>query len=129
MTATPTSNGSTSVVALHLAVELGWSEWKLAFTIGHGQQPRLRTIRARNLGGLLAEIGKAKRRFGLATDAPLVSCYEAGRPRWRADRSTRLASNRPLAVPAQRAQHHVAGNPASWANVLSSALTAYCSRR
>jgi hypothetical protein len=26
-----------------LAFELGWSQWKLDFTIGHGQPARLRT--------------------------------------------------------------------------------------
>ena len=52
---------------------------KLAFTIGHGQPARLRTITARDLATLLAEIAKAKRRFGLPDDAGVVSCYEAGR--------------------------------------------------
>jgi transposase len=64
---------------LHLAFELGWSQWKLAFTIGHGQPARLRTIAARDLAGLAKEIAKAKRRFGLPEDAGVVSCYEAGR--------------------------------------------------
>jgi transposase len=64
---------------LHLAFELGWSQWKLAFTIGHGQPPRLRTLGARDLPSLLQEIAKAKRRFGLPDDATVVSCYEAGR--------------------------------------------------
>lgn len=66
-------------VRLHLAFELGWNEWKLAFTIGHGQAPRLRTIKARDLEALQREIAKAKERFGLPTDAAVVSCYEAGR--------------------------------------------------
>jgi transposase len=64
---------------LHLAFELGWNEWKLAFTIGHGQAPRLRTIKARDVEALKREIGKAKERFGLPEDAAVVSCYEAGR--------------------------------------------------
>ena len=79
MTANRQENGSTAEPTLHLAFELGWSEWKLAFTIGHGQSPRIKTIRARNLKGLLWEIAKAKTRFGLPESAPLVSCYEAGR--------------------------------------------------
>ena len=79
MTATHTKDGIKTSVALHLAFELGWSEWKLAFTIGHGQKPRLRTIRARDLKAVEAEIVRAKRRFGLADDAPVLSCYEAGR--------------------------------------------------
>jgi transposase len=64
---------------LHLAFELSWNEWKLAFTIGHGQPARLRTIAARDLATLLQEIAKAKRRFGLPDATGVVSCYEAGR--------------------------------------------------
>ena len=66
-------------VRLYLALELGWTEYKLAFTIGHGQAARLRTIKARETESLLSEIVKAKRRFRLPDDAPVVSCYEAGR--------------------------------------------------
>src|SRR5262249_55669657 len=64
---------------LYFSLELGWNTWKLAFTIGAGQKPRLRTIRARDLEGLLDEIRAAKARFGLPEDAKVVSCYEAGR--------------------------------------------------
>src|SRR5262245_35362489 len=70
---------TTTAVRLHLALELSWNQWKLAFTIGHAQPPRLRTIAARDLVGLLREIAKAKRRFGLPAGALVVSCYEAGR--------------------------------------------------
>lgn len=79
MTATREVPCTTSSPRLHLGFELGWSQWKLAFTIGHGQPARLRTIAARDLPGLLKEIAKAKRRFGLPADAAVVSCYEAGR--------------------------------------------------
>jgi transposase len=79
MTATRDVEITTTRARLHLAFELSWSQWKLAFTIGHGQPARLRTIAARNLPGLLAEIAKAKRRFDLPDDAAVVSCYEAGR--------------------------------------------------
>ncbi|MCI0356062.1 MAG: IS110 family transposase [Acidobacteria bacterium] len=79
MTATHEVQSSTSGARLHLAFELSWNEWQLAFTIGHGQPARLRSIAARDLPGLLQEIAKAKRRFGLADDAAVVSCYEAGR--------------------------------------------------
>jgi transposase len=79
MTAIHEVNGIKIGVRLHLALELSWSQWKLAFTIGHGQPARLRTIGARDLPTLLKEIAKAKRRFGLPEDAGVVSCYEAGR--------------------------------------------------
>jgi transposase len=79
MTATHTTHATTPAVQLHLAFELGWNDWVLAFTVGHGQAPRLRTIRARDVEALHAEIAKAKLRFELPADVPVVSCYEAGR--------------------------------------------------
>jgi transposase len=79
MTTAYTGNGSTPGSVLHLAFELGWMQWKLAFTVGHGQKPRQRTIRGRDLAALEQEIAKAKKRFQLADAAPVVSCYEAGR--------------------------------------------------
>src|SRR5574341_909860 len=64
---------------LYLALELSQAEWKLGFTIGLGQAPRLRSLQARNLKGLSREIEQAKERFGLSKEAAVVSCYEAGR--------------------------------------------------
>jgi transposase len=79
MTATHNDKVSTRPGALHLAFELGWAQWKLAFTTGQGQKPRWRSVAARDLAGLQQEVAKAKKRFGLADDAPVFSCYEAGR--------------------------------------------------
>ncbi len=79
MTTTREIQFTNSARRLHLAFELGWSEWKLAFTTGHAQPPRLRTLRARDLAGVLREIERAKERFALSADTPVVSCYEAGR--------------------------------------------------
>lgn len=64
---------------LHMALELGQRTWILAFTVGRGQRPRVRTIPAGALDRLTSEVGSARRRFGLAPAAPVVSCYEAGR--------------------------------------------------
>src|SRR6266545_474614 len=64
---------------LYLAFDLGNRMWKLAFTIGAAQPPRIRTIPARDLSRLASEIATAKARFGLSADALVVSCYEAGR--------------------------------------------------
>lgn len=64
---------------LHLSFDLGSKEWKLAFATAVGQKPRLRTVGARDLAGLLQEIERAKERFGLPLTARVVSCYEAGR--------------------------------------------------
>jgi transposase len=79
MTATHNGNCSTAQAVLYLAFELGWTEWKLAFTTGHGQKPRFRSMRARDLPKLQQEIARAKERFGLAAEAVVRSCYEAGR--------------------------------------------------
>jgi transposase len=64
---------------LYLAFELGKADWKLGFTTGLGQKPRLRTVKARELGTLQDEIRLAKKRFGLPETTTVKSCYEAGR--------------------------------------------------
>jgi transposase len=86
MTATHNRNVTTNTDVLYLAFELGDTEWKLAFTIGLGQKPRLRSMPARDLPRLQEEIAKAKQRFHLAADAPVHSCYEAGRDGFWLDR-------------------------------------------
>jgi transposase len=65
--------------SLLLAFELGERWWKLGFTTGLGQRARTRRIAAGAVSVLLTEIAQAKRRFGLPSDAPVLSCYEAGR--------------------------------------------------
>jgi transposase len=69
---------SNSGMILHMALELSEKTWTVAFTTGLGQKPRLRRVASRDLEALESEIGKAKRRFGLATETAVVSCYEAG---------------------------------------------------
>jgi transposase len=64
---------------LYLAFELSSTEWKLGFTVGLGQAPRLRAVQARDLPGLMREIELAKKRFGLGENTEVLSCYEAGR--------------------------------------------------
>ena len=64
---------------LYLAFELGNKEWKLGFSVGLGQRPRVITIQARDLEGLQREFKLAKMRFGLPETASVMSCYEAGR--------------------------------------------------
>lgn len=64
---------------LYLAFELSQSEWKLGFTTGLGQAPRINTIRGGNLKRLEEEIQKAKHKFELSETSQVISCYEAGR--------------------------------------------------
>lgn len=67
------------VGTLFVALELGSTRWKLALAVTHGMRPRIRTIPAGNLAQLHDEIAAAKARFGLPANAPVRSCYEAGR--------------------------------------------------
>jgi transposase len=76
---TVTTRSTPSTRTLHLALDLGNRTWKLAFGTSVAHAPRLRTIPARDLIQLDAEIAAAKARFGLAPEAPVVTCYEAGR--------------------------------------------------
>jgi transposase len=68
-----------TTLMLHLAFELADQRWKLAFTPGLGQRPRVRTVSARDLDAVRQEITRALARFGLPATTPVVSCYEAGR--------------------------------------------------
>ena len=79
MPAARNDHSSDSKKSLYLALELGWTKWKLAFCADFAQQPRLREIQARDRLALDKEIASAKKRFGLPADAAVVSCYEAGR--------------------------------------------------
>lgn len=72
-------NDSMMSKRLYLAIELSQKEWKLGFTIGPGQAPRLRSVTGRNLAGVMQEIQLAKERFGLEASSSVLSCYEAGR--------------------------------------------------
>lgn len=78
MSATVTQS-TTHAPVLYLAFELGWSEWKLGFGTAPAESARRRTIAARDLAALQQEIAKARERFGLPDDAPVYTCYEAGR--------------------------------------------------
>src|SRR5215203_7051778 len=73
------NESTVSTGCLLLAFELGQRSWKLGFTVGIGQRPRIRQMPAGAVSALVAEIARAKQRFGLAAEAPVTSCYEAGR--------------------------------------------------
>jgi transposase len=64
---------------LFVAFELGKKDWKLAMTSGFGVAPWLRTVAHGELGAVAGVLREARRRFGLAADGRVVSCYEAGR--------------------------------------------------
>jgi transposase len=63
---------------LYMAFELGEKSWKLS--LGDGlRAPSRYTVAAGDKEAVLNVIAKAKARCHLATDAPVHSCYEAGR--------------------------------------------------
>jgi transposase len=70
---------TTTTGTLYVALELGCDKWVLASATQAAEKPRFRTTPARDLGKLQEEIAKAKARFGLPADAPVCTCYEAGR--------------------------------------------------
>src|SRR4030095_6070096 len=91
MTATTHSPQSTGSQTLFVSLQLSKSTWRVTRSLGRGVAPRERRIAAGSEAALLAELAQAKRRFELPADAPVRSCYEAGRdgfwvPRWLARR-------------------------------------------
>jgi transposase len=78
-TTTRSAESSAITATLFMAMELGSTKWKLAFAVVRGGRPRIRTIAAGELAKLWTEIRVAKTRVGLAAEAPVRSCYEAGR--------------------------------------------------
>ena len=80
---------TTIVGRLYVAFELGDRSWKLS--LGDGvRAPSRCTVAAGDATAVLMAIAKAKARCHLAADAPVRSCYEAGRDgfwlhRWLSD--------------------------------------------
>jgi len=70
--------------SLFVAIELSNKKWKLAF--GDGSQVRERSMEARSETVFLAEVRVAREKLGLAADAAVVCCYEAGRDGFWIDR-------------------------------------------
>ncbi len=64
---------------LYVALELGWSRWKLAFTVGLGERVWETSVAGRDLERMRELIGRARDRFGLSESSRVISCYEAGR--------------------------------------------------
>lgn len=79
MNATPQQQTSRQGRTLYIALELSSSIWKVAFTDQIARRPRVRNVKAGDVQALEREMDHAKARFQLPPDAPVVSCYEAGR--------------------------------------------------
>jgi len=79
MTTMTRDRESSAPASLLMAFELGQRSWKIGFSTGIGQRPRVRQIQAGGVGVIEGEILRAKARLGVPLDAPVISCYEAGR--------------------------------------------------
>ncbi len=66
-----------SGTVLYMAMELSNSKWKLGFS--NGQRMRRKSIDARDRRRLVSEVNLAKHKLGLAPEAPVKVCFEAGR--------------------------------------------------
>jgi transposase len=80
MTATARSFDPTAFEnTLFVSFELSEGRWTLSFTSGFGEQVLRRSVRSRDRKAVLCTIEAMKERLGLAPDARVASCYEAGR--------------------------------------------------
>ncbi|MCA9641144.1 MAG: IS110 family transposase [Myxococcales bacterium] len=61
-----------------MALELSLETWKLGLSDGR-RKPRVVQVAARDYAAVLAQLKAAKDKLKLPTDAPVRSCYEAGR--------------------------------------------------
>ena len=78
-TATRPTECNAPVKGLFVSFELSDRQWKLTCTTGLGDARYRRTVAAWAFDQVLQAIAAAKRRFHVAADAPMHSCYEAGR--------------------------------------------------
>lgn len=70
-------NNTATTGILYMALELSQSKWHLAF--GNGMKIRQVVLEANDVDSLQEEIKKAKDKFRLPPEVPVISCYEAGR--------------------------------------------------
>src|SRR5882672_11233160 len=70
---------SAKKAGLYVAFELSRKKWKLGISDGKTARARVISMEAQDWKKLAEEIEKARERFGLEVDAPVRSCYEAGR--------------------------------------------------
>jgi transposase len=67
--------------SLYVSLELSDKHWRLSFGDG-SRSPSRCTVAAGDVAAVMERVRKAKFRFVLAADAPVHTCYEAGRDGW-----------------------------------------------
>lgn len=85
-TAQTESTTPSNTRALYVALELSKNTWKLGFAVDRVGKVRILDVKARDLPQLLEALKGAKEKLGLPQDAPVRSCYEAGRDGFWLDR-------------------------------------------
>ena len=83
-----------SASVLYMAFELGSTKWVTMSGTSAQTKVRRKTLPAGDLDALSTEFRAAKQRFALPADAPIITCYEAGRDgfwlhRWLQDLEVR----------------------------------------
>ena len=79
MTETTHREECNAVSTVLVAFELGAKWWKLALTTSIAQVPRTRRVEAGDLVSVFEWVGRTRQVLRVPADAPLVTCYEAGR--------------------------------------------------
>jgi transposase len=115
---------TTTSGTLYIALELSWDKWLMACATQVAEKPRYRGLPARDLGKLREEIAKAKQRFGLPADAPVCTCFEAGRDGFWLHRAlTSLGITNVVvdsgAIEVNRRRKHVKSDPVDAAKLLN----------
>jgi len=82
---------------LYLAMELSKQSWKLAFSDG-GRKVRTAAVHGGAVNAVLRTCMSMKLKFGLPSDAPVLSCYEAGRDGFWIHRALTAAGVKNLVV-------------------------------
>src|SRR5262249_20711217 len=119
-----TTTTTATTGTLYLALELGQDKWLIACATQAAQKPRFRTLPARDLPRLHEEIAKAKQRFERPPDAPVCTCYEAGRDGFWLHRAltSRGICNVVVdsgAIEVNRRRQHVQSDPVDAAKLLN----------
>src|SRR5262249_34931009 len=113
----------TATRALYIALELSQDQWLLAWATQAAEKPRFRSVPARDLSRLDAEIAKAKTRFGLAAAARVRTCSEAGRDGcWLHRALTKLGIHKVVdsgALEVNRRRKHAKSDPVDAAKLLN----------
>ena len=74
-----THHAESSAPTLYVALELSTKEWWLTMSVGPQAKARRRRIAVGDQAALVQAIAAGKAAFAIAADAPVRSCYEAGR--------------------------------------------------